>query len=805
MLRKNDLRVSGDESGGKTLTEKHKRYIKRGFNITSDVISTCLNAMLSVVLIAVLTTVIFGCILVVYVKANMSESAALTLEGFEKNLSSVIYYTDTETGLYVEGATIQSAEYRIWLDYDDIPKDVEHALIAIEDQRFYEHSGVDWYRTTAALVNMFISMRDNFGGSTLTQQLIKNLTGKDDVTVQRKLEEIFSALEFEQRYTKQEIIQWYLNYVFFGRRSYGIAAAADTYFAKEVSELSIAQIASLIAIPNNPSLYDPFVRPENNKERQETILKQMYIQGYITEAEYNRYVAEEIVFKRGEGKVQEQVVYTWFEEAVIYEARADLAEHYGMSEQAAMRLLTRGGFSIYSTMDPNIQQAIDDVYLDLENLPQTTGTQKQLQSAMIIVDPYTAEIKGLTGGVGEKPREQNLLYNRATMARRPPGSSIKPIAVYAPAMDAGLITPETKFDDSEDAVLTGRTDGWLPKNDNGGWDGVINIRTAIVRSRNVISALVLDKLTPAASFRFMTEKLGIELDPADEDYAPLALGQLTYGATVREMASAYTMFLNSGVRQEAITYTKILSSDGEVIIDNKPEQTVAISEVTAYWMTSILHNAVTGGTGGDANLGAMPTAGKTGTSGASKDRWFAGYTPYYVGVTWAGYDLPENISLAQRGNPAGQIWKRVMSAVHENLEVKPFPTIENTYQPPVPGINEVKITVIHQAESGANILTEEKAAAEGASFTAEAMTFREFFVVGESSQTITANPNETRNVITFTYRYVPLPTPTPSPTMTPVPPPNLDDLWTPPPMPSYEPYPTPEEDGDDYDDDVSPI
>ena len=787
------------------MTEKHKRYIKRGFNITSDVITICLNAMLSVVLIAVLTTAIFGCILVVYVKANMSDGAALTLEGFEKNLSSVIYYTDPETGLLVEGATIQSAEYRIWLDYDDIPKNVEHALVAIEDQRFYEHSGVDWYRTTAALVNMFISMRDNFGGSTLTQQLIKNLTGKDDVTVQRKLEEIFSALEFEQRYTKPEIIQWYLNYVFFGRRAYGIAAAADTYFAKEVSELSIAQIASLIAIPNNPSLYDPFVRPENNKERQETILKQMYIQGYITEAEYNRYVAEEIVFKRGEGKVQEQVVYTWFEEAVIYEARADLAEHYGISEQAAMRLLTRGGFSIYSTMDPNIQQAIDDVYLDLENLPQTTGTQKQLQSAMIIVDPYTAEIKGLTGGVGEKPREQNLLYNRATMARRPPGSSIKPIAVYAPAMDAGLITPETKFDDSEDAVLTGRTDGWLPKNDNGGWDGVINIRTAIVRSRNVISALVLDKLTPAASFRFMTEKLGIELDPADEDYAPLALGQLTYGATVREMASAYTMFLNSGVRQEAITYTKILSSDGEVIIDNKPEQTVAISEVTAYWMTSILHNAVTSGTGGDANLGAMPTAGKTGTSGASKDRWFAGYTPYYVGVTWAGYDLPENISLAQRGNPAGQIWKRVMSAVHENLEVKSFPTIENTYQPPVPGINEVKVTVIHQAESGANILTEEKAAAEGASFTAEAMTFREFFVVGESSQTITANPNETRNVITFTYRYVPLPTPTPSPTMTPVPTPNLDDLWTPPPMPSYEPYPTPEEDGDDYDDDVSPI
>ena len=773
-----------EAAGGETLTEKHKRYIKRGLFIASDIFALCWRAVLMVVLIAVLTVVIFGCIFASYVKSNMTDSVPLSLEGFKKNLSSVIYYQDPETGLYVEGATIQSAEYRIWLDYSDIPKDVEHALVAIEDQRFYKHSGVDWYRTTAALVNMFISMRDNFGGSTLTQQLIKNMTGKDDVTVQRKFEEIFSALEFEQNYTKEEIIQWYLNYVFFGRRAYGIAAAADTYFGKEVSELTIPEIASLIAIPNNPSLYDPFSRPEKNKERQETILEQMYIQGYITEDEYHRYVAEEIVFHRGAGKVQEQVVYTWFEEAVIYEARADLAKQKGITEEAAMLLLTSGGYKIYSTMNPNIQKAMDDVYLDVENLPKTTGTSKQLQSAMMIVDPYTGHAVALTGGVGEKPRNENLIFNRATKAQRPPGSAIKPISVYAPAMDAGIITPETKYNDSADAVLKGRSDGWLPMNDDRGWDGVVTIRRAIVRSRNVIAAQVLDDLTPAASYRFMTERLGIKLDPADENYAPLSLGQLTYGITVREMASAYTMFLNSGVRMEAITYTQILSSEGEVIVDNNPEQTVAISEVTAYWMTSMLHDAATGGTGREANLGKMPTAGKTGTSGDKYDRWFAGFTPYYVGVTWTGYDLPEVMNVS--GNPASQIWKRVMTAVHENLEVKPFPSIENSYQQPVPGIKEVKVTVIHQGRLGLVLETEEKMVAEGEKFTGYAKPFENFLFFGEQTQTIVADQNEERNVIKFIYDYVaPTPSPTPTPEMTP-------DTWTPPPFLTFEPFPTPD-------------
>ena len=771
------------------MTEKHKKYIKRGLYIASDILALCFRAALTAVLIAVLTLAVFGCIFVTYVKANMTDTVPLSLEGFDKNLSSVIYYTDPETGLFIESTTIQSAEYRIWLDYSDIPKNVANALVAIEDQRFFEHHGVDWYRTTAALVNMFISMRDNFGGSTLTQQLIKNLTGKNDVTVQRKFEEIFSALEFETRYTKEEIIQWYLNYVFFGRRAYGIAAAADTYFGKEVSELTIAEIASLIAIPNNPSLYDPFVRPEKNKIRQETILEQMYIQGYITEYEYNKSLAEEIVFRRGAGKVQEQAVYTWFEEAVIYEARADIAREYGMSEQAAMLKLTNSGYRIYSTMNPNIQKAVDDVYLDVENLPKTTGSTKQFQSAMVIVDPYTGHTVALTGGVGEKPREQNLLYNRATMAQRPPGSSIKPIAVYAPAMDAGLITPETKLNDSADVVLAGRSDGWLPRNDDGGYDGVVTIRRAIVRSRNVIAAQVLDMLTPAASYRFMTDKLGIKLDPQDENYAPLALGQLTYGITVREMASAYTMFLNSGVRMEAITYTQILSDDGEVIIDNKPQQTVAISEVTAYWMTSMLNSAATGGTGREANLGEMPTAGKTGTSGDKYDRWFAGYTPYYVGVTWTGYDLPEVINVS--GNPASQIWKRVMTAVHENLEVKPFPTVENSYQPPVAGINEVKVTIIHQSTSGEVIETEEKMVAEGGRVTGNAKPFENYYFSGEPSQTITADQNESRNVITFTYIFIPpLPSPTPTPTPTP-PPDGFEDWLFSSPQPTYDPNPTP--------------
>ncbi|MDR0905385.1 MAG: PBP1A family penicillin-binding protein [Oscillospiraceae bacterium] len=753
------------------LNIKQLKTLKIGVDTTAGIIALILRAALAVVLIAVTTMVFFACIFAVYVKTNLSNGLELSLEDFSQSISSIIYTNDPDTGEVIELATVESAEYRIWLEYDEIPIDVEHALVAIEDQRFYRHYGVDWYRTAGAFVTMFLAGEGTFGGSTITQQLIKNLTGNDEVTIQRKLSEIFSALAFERKYSKDEILQWYLNKVYFGKRAYGIAAAADMYFGKDVAELSVAEIASLIAIPNNPSIFNPYTHPENNKKRQRTILSEMYRQGYIeTAEEYEAAKAEELVFHQGKNTVNNQQIYTWFEEAVIDEVTADLMELRGINKTTAGMLLSSGGYRIYATVNPKVQAAIDEVYEDIESLPKTTGTKKQLQSSIVVVDPHTGYIAGLSGGVGEKTG--NRILNRATtdLGRRPAGSSIKPIAVYGPAMEAGLITPETKFDDSPDAVLTGRTDGWLPKNDDLAYLGLMDIRTAVVKSRNVIAAQVLDKLTPAVSFRFVTEKLGMELLPADEDYAPLSIGQLTLGTTAKEMASAYTIFDNNGIRVEAVTYTTIYDRVGNLVFENKPRQTVAISETTAYWMTSILHDAATVGTGSEANLGSMPTAGKTGTTGDNKDRWFCGYTPYYVAAVWTGYDQPEKISMSKRGNPASQLWKRVMAKIHADLPVKQFSVPPNIYQPPVPGIKEVGYTVKYQTESGTIFYDETKTAVAGTTLEITAPTFDRFEIVGDKSQTLIVNENEDRNTIIFIYRII---TQTPTPEITPTPTPAI--------------------------------
>jgi penicillin-binding protein 1A len=775
------------------------KIAKTGVHTVGDVISLIFKIIGTILLIVVTTGLIFSCIFVIYMKTNLTTGLDIDPESFTLSLSSKLYYTDPDTGLDEELVTLQSDEFRVWTDYEEIPLDMVHALVAIEDHRFYQHQGVDWYRTAGAFVNMFLSMKDTFGGSTVTQQLIKNLTKEDEVTVQRKLLEIFRALEFEKEYDKVQILEWYMNVVYFGYKRYGVGAAADFYFGKTVSELSLAECASIIGITNNPSRFNPYLNSEQNKKRQEEVLSAMYRYGYISEAQLRAAKAEKLVFKRGENSTVDTVVYTWFEEAVINDVIADLMDLRGISEYAAKILLYHGGYRIYTTQNPRIQEKVNSVYLDLENLPKVTGSEQQLQSAIVIVDPYTGDVVALCGGVGEKP-PSNLLFNRATMARRPPGSSIKPLSVYSLAMDRGLISPETRIDDGEDVTLSG-TD-WMPKNDDWSYLGVINIRTAIVRSRNTVAAQVLDMLTPAVSYRFMRETLGFKLDVFDENYAPLSLGQLTHGATVREMATAYTMFDNAGRRMDSRTYTKILDDDFNLVYENKPTGTPAISAKTAYWMTSILNDAATFGTGSEANLGSMPTAGKTGTTSDKKDRWFVGYTPYYVAAVWTGYDTPAVMTV--RGNPASQLWKRVMTLVHEDLETKSFPAPEDTYLPPVTGIREVEYTVQYAVASGVVFYTQTKTGSVGRTITESAPLYENFIIVGDESQTMTLDENPTKNVMEFFYKYVPAETsPEPEPSAEPEPPPEepsppAESPYEPPetaePPPSAEPEtPPPEE------------
>ena len=638
---------------------------------------------------------------------------SLELDNISLAQTSIIYYFDSDSGEYRELQQLYATQNRIWVSYDEIPSDLVHATIAIEDKRYLEHDGVDWLRTLSAVRN-FIGGNSSFGASTITQQLIKNLSQEDDITVNRKVQEIFRALAVEERYTKTEIMEWYLNTIFLGEGCYGVQSAAEVYFAKDVGELTAAECASLIAITNNPSLYDPYVNPEGNRRRQLIILDEMYAQGYIeTEAELEAAKAQEMVFHNGrydeetyicgncgfEGPRSEYIeqeedayfcpncntqnyavddnnAYSYFVDTVYRDVVNDLCDKYDLSEQAAVQKLLTGGYRIYSTYDPKAQELVDRVYENPDNVPNTVSTQ-QLQSAIVLIDNKTGDIIAMSGGVGEK--EGSLSLNRATQSKLPTGSSIKPIAVYAPALDAGIITPATVFEDSPFYDDT----SW-PKNSSGSYSGPCLVLRGVAASLNTISVKTLDALGTQNSYDFLTQKMGITtlVDSlerggqhyTDIAYAPLGLGELTYGLTVREMTQAYSVFANNGVFREARTYTLVVDPEGNTVLENTQESHTAISEKANYYMTYMLENVVSSGTGTPAYMSNMAAAGKTGTSNNNQTRWFAGYTPYYTAVVWCGYDEPEEVILSDSWtNPAIVMWNQVMKPLHEGLEYRSFP------------------------------------------------------------------------------------------------------------------------------------
>ena len=649
---------------------KTGRIAKKAANITVDMVSTTVSTVLkaagTVLLILLVTGMMFACVFAYYVKTCLTPNLDLSLEDFKLNESSTIWYQDS-VGEWRELATLSGKENRIWVDYDQIPWYMEKALVSIEDKRFYEHKGVDWYRTAGAFVTIFTRGESGYGGSTITQQLIKNLTGEKEVTIQRKLTEIFSALELEKKYDKQEIMEWYLNAVYFGEGCFGVQTAAQTYFGKDVSELSLAECASIVGITNLPTYYDPFYNRQNNKERQETILREMYEQGYIDYDQYRQAVDEELVFTHTPDEGYTQEIMSYYTETVIDDVTQDLMKQKGISEDTARTLLYNGGYQIYSCLDADIQASVDAVYSDLSAIPQTAYSDQQLQSAIVIMDPFEGKVLALCGGVGEKTI--NLGLNRATGTYRSPGSSIKPIASYGPAVDTGLITPTTLVNDQAGLHLSG-TD-WYPANDSNVYYGVVTIYQALQYSLNTVAAQIVDKLGPQTSYNYLTTKLGFtSLVPADANYAPMALGQLTNGVTVREMAQAYCAFVNDGIFTYGRTYSLVTDFDGNTVIDNSPSTISAFKPNTAYTMTYMMQNAVENGTGKEARLYSVPVAGKTGTSGDYKDRWFCGVTPYYVAAVWTGFDTPATINVS--GNPAAQLWKKVMQPLHDGLEYKAF-------------------------------------------------------------------------------------------------------------------------------------
>ena len=631
----------------------------------------------TMVLVLFLTTLIFACLFALYVKNNLSAQVD-SIDGFTLDQTSVIYYEDPKTGQDVVLRKLYGGANRTWVKYEDIPKNLIHACIAIEDKRFEDHQGVDWVTTLKACVKMFLG-RGEAGGSTITQQLVKNITGRDEVTVRRKLVEIFSALELEKKYTKKQIMELYLNVIALGENCEGVESASQVYFGKSVSELDLAECAALIGITNNPSIYDPYINADKNKERQVIILDQMLEQKYITQEQHDTAVAEELVLHNASGEASgDEDYYSYFEDQVINDVVRDLSEKTGYDQTIVRKMLMTGGYKIYSTLNPDVQAAVEEVYQNLDNIPNTASSQ-QLQSGIVIIDNKTGDVVAVAGGVGEK--QGSLILNRATQSYLSPGSTIKPVSVYAPALELGLITPATVMDDTPYSFTDARH--W-PKNSDSIYRGLMNINEAVGLSINTIPVKLVAQMTPEYSFEFAKEKMGLSTlvssyvnaagdTFSDVDLAPLAMGGLTRGVTVKAMAQAYATFANEGVYREARTYTKVVDSDGKAVLDNTQQSHVAMKDMTAWYITYMLENTVESGTGTAAQIANMTVAGKTGTTTSDFDRWFAGYTPYYTGVVWCGYDDPEEVVLTDSStNPAIVLWQKVMEQVHDGLPNKEF-------------------------------------------------------------------------------------------------------------------------------------
>lgn len=686
-MRKNYRRQTGETDWGNEVA----RALGLMGRIFLRILTYICNILLTVFLICLLTGTVVGGAFAIYVKNYVDAD----LDGFnllasDQDLTTKIYYmdyTDRENriGEAVElvDQRIYSAQNRIWVSFGDMPKYLYEAFVSVEDHRFWDHKGVDWLRTIKATYTYFLgSSKDRrFGASTITQQLIKNVTGDDEVTIQRKAQEILRALELEKTKDKTEILEMYLNLIPLSQRCYGVQAAAHTYFGKEVKDLTLMECAALAAIPQSPSAYDPVQNPEGNTNRRNAVLKRMLELGKISQAEYDETYNHELVLNY-QYDTEETATNSWYKDQVIEDATALLSAKYSCTSEVAENMINTAGLSIYTVMDPEVQSTLEAVYVDDSNFPAVSGII-QPESAAVVLDPATGDVLGIAGGRGEKT--ENLIWNYATRTKRPPGSSIKPLSVYAPALEYGVITYASVFDDvplnfgdeeigADGGTVYSRPDGW-PSNYPAGYRGLTTVKDAVTRSVNTVSLRVLEKLTIQKSFDFMKNKLGLSVidykeltggkSVTDMDYSPLGLGQLSYGLSVSEMTGAYAIFANNGVYNKPRTVIEIRDNEGNVVVDNDMSGKVVISEQTASIMTKMLQNVVTSGTATRITLrNTINVAGKTGTTGEDNDRWFVGYTPYYVCGVWFGYAMPKNLN-GITISPSVTVWDTVMTKLHE--------------------------------------------------------------------------------------------------------------------------------------------
>ena len=655
-----------------------------------------LNAILIIIIILCIAILVLGLTIAIYAVRNTErEIDAEMFEMISTSTASRIYYYEDENArinnnaIELVGEDIYGGFRNEPVEYEKIPEDLINAFVCIEDKRFFEHNGIDWKRTAGAALNYFFNFKDEFGGSTITQQLIKNVTGEDDYSLERKMQEIFWAVDLESKMSKEEILCSYLNIINLSNGCYGVGAAADYYFSKELNELTLGECVAIAAITNNPSYYDLKNNPENNKSRRRIILDEMLSQGYIDEAEYNKAYSEKIILNlqnRNNG------INSWYVDMAIEDVIDDLVSEKGYTREHASRLIYTGGLKIYTAMDHEIQELLEKYYEKTKNFSWKNGA-KNPQSAMIIINPYNGAILGVAGAVGEK--QGNRLQSYATDSLRPAGSVIKPISVYAPAMEKGIINWSTVYDDTPfnfSGIQEPKSSNAWPKNVTRTYRGLTNINYAIEQSVNTVSVKVLKDLGLETSFDFLKNKLHIDsliesqtLENgrviSDKDYAALGLGQFNYGVSLLEITAAYSIFVNKGVYSAPRSYYTVTDSKGNIILENKYQGEAVISEENAIIMTKMLQNVLSNGTAKSITLqNKLDCAGKTGTTQDNCDRWYIGYTPYYVGGVWYGYEYPKPLD-ASTNKICIETWDAIMTKLHkkylENGNAKSFAVSEN--------------------------------------------------------------------------------------------------------------------------------
>ncbi len=631
---------------------------------------------------------------------------------------------------------------RIYVEYDQIPSFLGEAFIAIEDERFWRHNGVDLQGFMRAIFTNIRTRSFSEGASTITQQIIKNNVLTTDVTIERKLQEMYLAVELEKHLSKEDILELYMNTVASGRGTNGVQTASQLYFNKDVWDISIAEAAVLASITNKPTRFDPVSNPENNRDRAERVLNKLLEQEYITQAEYDEAYNTDVYSQiQINSQIREENAssYSYFVDEAIDRLVDDLTIQKGYSEAQAYNLVYRGGLSIYITQDAKIQEGVDTVFNNEESYPpeyedyamkllyslsilkdeeaehfyheeqfanreeaeayiQTVWDEygltqsdfdnglaeenplfiPQPQAATVLLDFHNGHVKALAGGRGIKIGNQT--FNRATQAKRQPGSTFKVVAAYLPALDTGNYTLATAIDDAPFRVSMPNGSSYSPGNWYSGYRGLSTVREGIVDSMNILAVkttfdigvdLAFDYLLDLG-FTTLHESLTRNGQTFTDKTLTLPLGGLTDGVTPLELTAAYGAIANDGVYVEPIFYTRVLDHDGNILIDKDPITRTVMKDTTAFLLTDAMIDVVDYGTGTASRLRNidMPTAGKTGTTSATKDLWFAGYTPYYAAAVWMGYDDPQQMAYVRSYHKT--MWRDVMEIAHEGLPYKDF-------------------------------------------------------------------------------------------------------------------------------------